>query len=165
MAPGFPNYFFLLQAQGTALGGVVPLQCEISATYIAKCIRKIQSQSYTSLHPKFEATNDFNAVLDGFYANKTSSDTCSSWWKAGKGATRNLVGWPGSGYHRFDNMRDPRWEDFTFERAQRSKSNLFDFFGNGYTEREARADIDDLTKYLREYGEVDLRTIHESWTD
>lgn len=165
MTPGFPNYFFLLQVQGTALGGVVPLQCEISATYITKCIRKLQSQSYTSLCPTVDATEEFNAVLDGFYENKISSDTCSSWWKAGKGRTRNLVGWPGSGYHRFDNMRDPRWEDFTFKTAKRSEKNRFDYFGNGFTERERRADADDLTKYLKPVGEVDLRTIHESWTD
>ena len=85
--------------------------------------------------------------------------------KAGKGQTRLLVGWPGSGYHRFDNMRDPRWEDFTFKRAKASERNRFDFFGNGFTERERRGDADDLTKYVKPIGEVDLKTIHESWMD
>jgi len=79
IAPGFPNYFFILQIQGTALEGVVPLQFEISATYNAKCIREIQSQPYTSPSPTIEATEDFNAALDGVSSNKVSSDTCHSW--------------------------------------------------------------------------------------
>lgn len=165
MAPGFPNFFFILQAQGTALGGVVPLQCEISATYIAKCIRKIQCQSYTSLHPSVEATEDYNAVVDGFFDSKVTSDTCNSWWKVGTGKTRHLASWPGSGYHRFDNMRDPRWEDFVFERSKQSEKNRFDYFGNGYSMREKRGDRDDLTKYLKPAGQVDLKILHESWTD
>ncbi len=165
MAPGFPNFFVILQAQGTATGGVVPLQCEISATYIAKCIRKIQSQSYTSLHPTIEAAEEFNAVVDGFFDARVTSDSCSSWWKVGKGKTRHLASWPGSGYHRFDNLREPRWEDFIFKRAKRSEKNRFDYFGNGFTEREKRADPEDLTKYLKPVGQVDLKTLHESWTD
>ena len=165
MAPGFPNYFFILQVQGTALGGVVPLQCEISATYIAKCIRKIQSQSYTSLYPTVEATEEFNAVVDGFSEGKVTTDSCNSWWKAGPGKSRMLVSWPGSGYHRFDILREPRWEDFVFKKMGQSEKNRFDFFGNGFTKREERADPDDLTKYLKPAGEVNLRTLHESWTD
>lgn len=165
MAPGFPNFFFILQAQGTALGGVVPLQCEISSTYIAKCIRKVQSQSYTSLHPSVEATEEFNAVVDGFFDTKVTSDTCNSWWKVGSGKTRHLASWPGSGYHRFDNMRDPRWEDFVFKRARASERNRFDYFGNGFSTREARGDPDDLLRYVRPVGKIDLRTLHESWTD
>ena len=165
IAPGFPNYFFILQIQGTALEGVVPLQFEISATYNAKCIREIQSQPYTSPSPTIEATEDFNAALDGVSSNKVSSDTCHSWWKVGPEKTRMLVSWPGSDYHRFDNLRDLQWEDFNFKRTRRAEGNRFIHFGNGYTKREERGDCDDLTKYLKPVGQVNLQILHESWVD
>lgn len=170
MAPEFPNMFFVLQVQGTALGGTVPVHCEQTATYIARCIRKIQSQSYAALEPSQDATDEFDAVVDGFFAGKVSADSCSSWWKLGRGNTRITVSWPGSGHHRWDISRDPRWEDFVFHPRPSGdggslSSNRFAYFGNGYTRKEVDGDLEALTRYLRPRGKVDLRTIHESWTE
>jgi len=164
MTPNFPNYFFVLQTQGTALGGTVPLQCEQTATYIAQCIRKIQSQSYSSLEPTEEATQDFDAVVEGFFADKVTTDSCSSWWKQGSGPSRVLISWPGSGLHKWDISRYPRWEDFSFERRKGAEGNRFHYFGSGLTAKEEKGDANTLTAYLTEVGKADLRTLHESWT-
>jgi hypothetical protein len=139
------------------------LQAESSATYIARAIRKVQSQSYTALVPKHEATIEFNHLLDGYFDNKVLSDTCDSWLKAGKGKTRVLAGWPGSGHHRFDILREPRWEDFDYVRSKDARSNRYEYFGNGWTEKERRGDANENTKYLFEVGKADLATLHEAW--
>ncbi|KAF9877191.1 4-hydroxyacetophenone monooxygenase [Colletotrichum karsti] len=163
MAPGFPNYFTVLQAQGNARGGTVPVQIEISATYIAKCIRKIQTQSYASLNPREDAAQEFNDIVNGYFDNKVTADRCNSWFKQGAGATHVLIAWPGTFHHRADILRDPRWEDFEFVRRPGSEKNRFEYFGNGQTAREVRRDEEDITGYLREIGKIDIATIHEAW--
>ncbi|KAF4809306.1 FAD-binding monooxygenase moxY [Colletotrichum siamense] len=163
MAPGFPNYFTVLQAQGNARGGTVPLQIEIAATYIAKCIRKVQTQSYASLDPREEAARDFNDIANGYFDNKVTTDKCNSWFKQGGGATHVLIAWPGTFHHRADILRDPRWEDFQFIRRPGAEKNRFEYFGNGLTAREVRRDEEDITGYLREIGKIDIATLHEAW--
>ncbi|CAK7204021.1 hypothetical protein SEUCBS139899_006772 [Sporothrix eucalyptigena] len=163
MAPDFPNYFFVMQTQGTPFGGTVPVKCEQTATYIAACIRKVQAQGYASLEPTTEATDDFDAVVEGFFADKTTADTCRSWWKQGGGGGRVTMGWPGSMHHKGDVTRDPRWEDFHFQRRN-NVSNRFHYFASGLTAREEVGDADELTSYLVTQEDVDLKTLHEGWT-
>ncbi|CZR52655.1 related to monooxigenase [Phialocephala subalpina] len=211
MAPSFPNYFFLLQAQGNGQGGTVPLQAETTATYIAKVIRKIQTQSYSSLNPTVEATRDFNAIVSSYFEDKVTTDTCNSWFKPVKqhiinsptnsvdttnlssNAQRVAIAWPGTGHHRFDILRDPRWEDFHFGRRRDAGVNRYEYFGNGDTARETRfiaaknkgkkdgEDVrwegggwqesfedggkNDVTPYLKEVGKVDLELLHEVWNE
>ncbi|CAK7211411.1 hypothetical protein SBRCBS47491_001117 [Sporothrix bragantina] len=180
MAPHMPNYFFVLQAQANGGGGSIPLQCELSATYIAKVLRKMQLQQYRSITPSREATEDFNAYCAGHFQDKVVSDNCSSWLKMetkdGKekeSGSRTLVWWPGSGHHRIQACLDPRWEDFEYERRRtpQAQRNRYHYFGNGWTtiERDAGAGADGksateiLTGYLHEAGAVDLRSLHEQW--
>ncbi|CAK7213573.1 hypothetical protein SBRCBS47491_001850 [Sporothrix bragantina] len=166
MAPRFPNYFFVLQTQGTPFGSTVPVKCEQTATYIAQCIRKIQAQGYVALEPSEEATDDFDAVVEGFFADKSTSDSCSSWWKQGEGASgRVVVSWPGSMHHKGDITRTPRWEDFVFEKNKDSQKNRFHYFANGMAAREEQEDnADELTSYLTTTEDVNLKTLHEGWT-
>ncbi|KAL3292175.1 flavin-binding monooxygenase [Colletotrichum asianum] len=138
MAPGFPTYFTVLQAQGNARGGTVPLQIEIAATYIAKCIRKVQTQSYASLNPREEAAREFNDIVNGYFDNKVTTDKCNSWFKQGAGATH-------------------------FIRRPGAEKNQFEYFGNGLAAREVRRDEEDITGYLREIGKIDIATLHEAW--
>ncbi|KIH87062.1 hypothetical protein SPBR_04850 [Sporothrix brasiliensis 5110] len=164
MAPDFPNYFFVLQAQGTPFSGTVPVKCEQTATYIAACIRKVQAQSYAALEPTQDATDDFDAVVEGFFADKATTDTCSSWWKQGPGPSRVTLGWPGTMHHKGDVTRTPRWEDFAFQRRKEAAANRFHYFGSGLTAREEDGDPDELTSYLTTADELDLQTLHEGWT-
>ena len=186
MAPDMPNYFFVLQAQSNGGGGSIPLQCELSATYIAKVLRKMQLQQYRSITPSREATEDFNAYCAGHFRDKVVSDNCSSWLKmettrggeeGGKEqekGSRTLVWWPGSGHHRIQACMDPRWEDFEYERSRtpQAQRNRYHYFGNGWTtiERDAgvtrrngKSAAEALTGYLHEVGYMDLRSLHEQW--
>ncbi|CAK7207272.1 hypothetical protein SEUCBS139899_010082 [Sporothrix eucalyptigena] len=174
MAPDMPNYFFVLQAQSNGGGGSIPLQCELSATYIAKVLRKMQLQQYRSITPSREATEDFNAYCLGHFRDKVVSDNCSSWLKVqtGKESSRTLVWWPGSGHHRIQACLDPRWEDFEYERrlTPQAQRNRYHYFGNGWTtiERDAgpateKDAAEALTSYLHEVGTADLRSLHEQW--
>ncbi|WAO91495.1 Hypothetical protein NCS54_00897000 [Fusarium falciforme] len=166
MAPGFPNYFFVLQAQGNARGGSVPLHIETSGVFIAKAVRKIQSQSYAALDAREEAAQEFNDVVGGFFENSVTGDACRSWFKSETGPSRLLIAWPGSYHHRAGILRDPRWEDFTFEARPGATRNRFEYFGDGTVEKESRPDRDPLrlTSYLTEIGKIDLATYQESWT-
>lgn len=141
-----------------------------------------------------------------------STDTCNSWFKPLKqhllnsaedelkvnttnisaNAQRVAIAWPGTGHHRFDILRDPRWEDFEFQRAPDAKVNRYEYFGDGNTARETRfiaakqkgdQDVrwegggwqdggegagvgrDDVTAYLKEIGKVDLELLHEVWNE
>lgn len=179
MAPGFPNYFFVLQAQGNARGGSVPLQTEITAAYIAKAIRKIQSQSYVSLDPLEEAAQEFNDINGAFFEGSVISDNCNSWFKQkhvvkeGEDASlpsdlvnRVCIAWPGTYHHRAEALRNPRWEDFVFaRRGGGARKNRFEYFGNGSTAREESGDPADLIRYVRTAGEIDLAVLHESWNE
>ncbi|KAL4885426.1 hypothetical protein BJY04DRAFT_230965 [Aspergillus karnatakaensis] len=166
MAPGCPNYFTVLQAQGNARGGSVPLQCEIASTYIAKCIRKVQSQSNVWLEPRQDAAEEFNDVVNGWAQDKVFQDSCDAWSKIGYGATRTLLTWPGTYHHRSAALRDPRWEDFHFKRRTGAEKNRFEYFGTGITWREVHGRSDELlTSYLKEVGKFDLATVHELWND
>ena len=164
MAPGYPNYFTVLQAQANALGGSVPLQAEITATYISKAIRKIQSQSYRALDPTQEAADEFNNLIDNYFEGKTIQGECRSWAKIGYGKGRVVMAWPGSFQHRVRALRDPRWEDFHFVRHPGAEVNRYEYFGNGLTDINEGEDDERLTSYLREYGEVDPRRHHE-WSE
>ncbi|KAJ9144991.1 4-hydroxyacetophenone monooxygenase [Pleurostoma richardsiae] len=146
MAPGYPNYFTVLQAQGNARGGTVPLQIEVTATYIAKCIRKVQSQSYSSLDPRQDAVEDFNDIANGYFQGKVTLDNCNSWFKQ-------------------DVLRDPRWEDFEFTRKPGAERNRYEYFGNGSTVRDVDGDDRRITYYLKEIGKIDLETVHELWNE
>ncbi|KAI0973585.1 hypothetical protein F4678DRAFT_405099 [Xylaria arbuscula] len=163
MAPGYPNYFSVLQAQGNARGTTAPRQIEITVTYIAKCIRKIQSQSYVSLDPHEDAVQDFNDIVNGFFDNSVTHDKCTSWFKQGAGGGRMLIWWPGTLHHCADTLRDPRWEDFEFQRAKHARLNRFEFFGNGTTVRDDKGNDRDLTNYLKLVGDIDLATYLEDW--
>ncbi|KAJ4294315.1 hypothetical protein N0V90_008005 [Kalmusia sp. IMI 367209] len=156
MAPGFPNYFTVLQAQGNARGGTVPLQIEIASTFIAKAIRKVQSESYIALYPSEDAATEFNDIVAGYFDDKVTMDKCNSWFKQAPGRSRVLIAWPGTYHHRAGILRNPRWEDFHFIRARDATRNRFEYFGNGWTEKEARGDEREITDYLNEVRDVNV---------
>ena len=145
------------------MGGSYPLNAEISASYIAKVIRKVQGQGYLGIYPSQEATDDFNEIVSSHFEDKVINDDCDGWWKAGFGKSRPLLYWPGSGHHRFDIVREPRWEDFVFIKSEKGKRNRFEYFANGIAEYEKTADVKQLTRYVKEVGKIDLSTLHENW--
>ncbi|KAL6247988.1 hypothetical protein RBB50_005336 [Rhinocladiella similis] len=184
MAPQMPNYFFVLQAQGNAFGGTVPYQCEISATYIARVIRKVQRHGYKTIRPSPRAAEEFSVVVDRYFENSVINDGCRTYFKLGgkTGKARNVIGFPGTTRQRLEVFSDPRWEDFVFADpregeesgsdadAGTTKTTLEDleknnrflrFWGDGRTALDRANDLDAMTDYLTEVGKVDLRRLHE----
>jgi len=144
-----------------------------------------------------------------YFEDKVTTDICNSWFKPVKqhiinspanevdaakyrpNEQRVAIAWPGTGHHRFDILRDPRWEDFEFERVKDAEQNRYEYFGNGDTARETRfvaakkgaqavrwegggwqdggivddGDKIDVTGYLKEVGKVDLELLHEHWNE
>ncbi|KAH4061929.1 hypothetical protein HBI17_093980 [Parastagonospora nodorum] len=161
--PGFPNLFFLAGPHATGPSGTVPQAVETALTYFAKAMRKASSQGIKSMAPSKEATDDFIDYCDAFFPTTVLTDNCSSWNNGGVPGQRIHGLWPGSAAHITLVRREPRWEDWEYERE--NKQNRFAYFGNGYTEAEID-ETTDLTSYLRAPGqEVDLRDLHESWWD
>ncbi|KAI4635546.1 uncharacterized protein J4E87_000498 [Alternaria ethzedia] len=161
--PGFPNLFFLAGPHATGPSGTVPHGVETSLTYFAKVLRKVSSQGLKSLSPSKEATDDFVDYCDAFFPTTVLTDKCSSWNNGGIPGQRIHGLWPGSAAHFTIARREPRWEDWEYEREH--KGNRFAYFGNGYTEAELDESTD-LTSYLKAPGqEVDLRDLHERWWD
>ncbi|KAF2254387.1 FAD/NAD(P)-binding domain-containing protein [Trematosphaeria pertusa] len=161
--PGFPNLFFLAGPHATGPSGTVPYAVETALTYYAKVMRKVSSQGIKSIAPSKAAADDFVDYCDAFFPSTVLTDNCSSWNNGGVPGSRIHGLWPGSAAHQTFIRRDPRWEDWEYERF--NPVNRFAYFGNGYT----RGEVDegtDLTPYLRAPGqELDLRDLHESWWD
>ncbi|KAF2023486.1 FAD/NAD(P)-binding domain-containing protein [Setomelanomma holmii] len=161
--PGFPNFFFLAGPHATGPSGTVPQAVETALTYFAKVFRKVSTQGLKSIAPSKEAADDFVDYCDAFFPTTVLTDNCSSWNNGGIPGQRIHGLWPGSAAHITIVRREPRWEDWEYEREH--KGNRFAYFGNGYTQAETDESTD-LTSYLRAPGkEVDLRDLHESWWD
>ncbi|KAL2415483.1 FAD-binding monooxygenase moxY [Exophiala dermatitidis] len=179
-APNAPNYFFVLQAQGNAFGGSVPYQCEISATYIARLIRKVQREGYRALYPSDAAAKDFSVVVDQYFDKSVVNDKCRTYFKLEDklGKSRNVLGYPGTTRQRLEVLAEPRWEDFVFEDGQGSlvtpvdylapaKSSPTDnrflrFWGAGRSSLDENDSLDAMiSAFLAERGKSDLRTLHE----
>ncbi|KAH7071159.1 hypothetical protein BKA63DRAFT_474670 [Paraphoma chrysanthemicola] len=161
--PGFPNLFFLAGPHATGPSGTVPQAVETALTYFAKVFRKVSSQGLKSISPSKEAADDFIDYCDAFFPTTVLTDNCSSWNNGGVPGQRIHGLWPGSAAHITRVRREPRWEDWEYERKH--KGNRFAYFGNGYTQAEIDESTD-LTSYLKAPDEkVDLRDIHESWWD
>ncbi|OAP62747.1 hypothetical protein AYL99_01974 [Fonsecaea erecta] len=181
MAPDTPNYFFVLQAQGNAFGGSVPYQCEISATYIAKVIRKAQRHRYATVSPTVAAAREFSEVVDRYFEDSVVNDGCRSYFKlgGGTGKARNVIGYPGTTRHRLEVLSDPRWEDFVFETLDGARlgadpqektapptapNRFHSFWADGRSALDETNDLDAVTYYLKEAGQADLRHLHEDLT-
>ncbi|KAA8911483.1 hypothetical protein FN846DRAFT_1000864 [Sphaerosporella brunnea] len=161
-APKFPNFFFIGGPSATGYAGTIPHSYETQAVYIAKILRKIATQGIVSITPSDGAADEFHTYADAFWPKTVLSEECSSWYNGGVKGGRVRGLWPGSSTHATLARREPRWEDFVYERKS---ANRFAYFGNGWSSRELREEDVDLTPYLRRPEEVDLRSYHEGWWD
>ncbi|RVX71012.1 hypothetical protein B0A52_03377 [Exophiala mesophila] len=179
-APHAPNYFFVLQAQGNAFGGSVPYQTEISATYIARLLRKLQRDGYRALYPTEAATRDFTVVVDKYFEKSVVNDKCRSYFKLEDkpGKSKNVIGYPGTTRQRVEILAEPRWEDFVFEGddgtvisaevgspshegSGPSPNRFTRIWGRGRSVLDDENNLDAVTYHLAEIGKVNLRTLHE----
>ncbi|EGX92984.1 hypothetical protein CCM_04356 [Cordyceps militaris CM01] len=160
--PGFPNILFVHGPYGTGPSGTVPQSVESQLTYVAKLLRKVSREGIKSVDADSKAADDFNEFSDAFFKTTVFSDNCSSWYNGGKPGARVHGIWPGSAAHLTIVRRDPRWEDWNYEYMSGSGNRFHWYLGNGSTRQEADP-ASDMTSYLRNPEDVDLKDIHESW--
>lgn len=160
-APTFPNLLFIAGPHGTGPSGTVPHSIEIQLTYYAKLLRKVASQGIQTITPSEKATNDFVAYSDAFFDTTVFRDGCSSWANGGRPGARIHGHWPGSAAHVTIVRKEPRWEDWEYEYV-RGEKNRFAYLGLGWTKQEMQ-EGSDMTGYLRDPEQIDLRNLHEAW--
>ena len=160
--PGFPNLFFLHGPHGTGPSGTVPYSVECQVSYFARILRKVSREGIKSIVPSQRAADDFVEYCDAFFATTVMSDSCSSWYNGGKPGARIHGVWPGSAAHLAIVRREPRWEDFEYEYLSETGNRFLWYLGSGWTRRERDLEAD-MTPYLGDQGERDLRDVHESW--
>jgi cation diffusion facilitator CzcD-associated flavoprotein CzcO len=160
--PGFPNLFFIHGPNATGPSGTVPHSVETQLAHVAKILRKISREGIKSVTPSVKATDDFVEYCDAFFARTVLASGCSSWYNGGLPGSRIHGLWPGSAAHLTIVRREPRFEDWEYEYLAEGGNRFLWYFGNGWTRKE-RDPESDMTPYLRQPGEVDLRDVHESW--
>lgn len=158
--PHFPNYLsefppnFAYQVQRVtgnevfngpfgpyAHGSFLPIT-ETTSKHFIQMIEKMAYEHVTSFEPKLEAVEDFEEHRRTFIPRTAWSSPCRSWFKQGT-IDGEVMMWPGSRIHFFENMQRPRWEDYELKHANK---NRFHYFGNGFSAREF--DGRDLSWYL-----------------
>ncbi|KAK7052585.1 FAD/NAD-P-binding domain-containing protein [Favolaschia claudopus] len=141
---GFPN-MFLVYGPGSGLNtATILVLLENQVQYVAKAVKKIQRERLRSMEAKKEATADWTEHRKAYFPKTVYMDECNSWYKAADGTVVGL--WPGSALHAIRALAEPRWEDYEYERIDKT-SNRLHWLGSGETVNE-RTGTGDLAWYL-----------------
>ncbi|KAI0124580.1 FAD/NAD(P)-binding domain-containing protein [Hypoxylon sp. NC0597] len=162
--PGFPNLGFIHGPHGSGRSGTVPHSVEVQVTFYAKLLRKVGREGIKTIQPSRKAADDFVQYSDAFFQTTVLSENCSSWYNSGRPGSRIHGLWPGSATHATIVYRDPRWEDWEYEYLSPTGNRLAWYFGVGCTKKEQDPNSD-ITPYIKDHSNVDLRDVHESWWD
>ncbi|TVY48521.1 putative sterigmatocystin biosynthesis monooxygenase [Lachnellula occidentalis] len=140
--PNFPNYLIFNGPFGPyGHGSFLPIT-EVISKHFIQMIEKMAYEHVTSFEPTQEAVADFEEHRRAFIPRTAWSQPCRSWFKQGT-VDGEVMMWPGSRIHFFENMLKPRWEDYHLQTARK---NRFAYLGNGFSAREF--DGRDLSWYL-----------------
>ncbi|CAI6100496.1 unnamed protein product [Clonostachys chloroleuca] len=161
-SPGFPNLGFILGPYGFGSSGSIPYTVEVQIAFYSKLLRKIDLEGIKSIQAKKDATDEFIQWSDSLFQKTVLSDNCSSWYNGGNRGGRVHGIWPGSSGHMATALRQPRWEDWEYELLNDSGNRFAWFFGNGVTSKELDPEAD-VTGYLKEPSQVDIKDVHETW--
>ncbi|KAG5981359.1 hypothetical protein E4U55_003015 [Claviceps digitariae] len=160
--PGFPNLLYILGPNGAGRTGTVPHNVEVQVTLFARILRKVSREGIKTMQPSRKAADDFIQYSDAFWKTTVLSENCKSWYNSGVPGSRVHGLWPGSSSLVSIISNDPRWEDWEYEYLGDTGNRLLWYFGNGSTKKE-RDDTYDITSYLTDPAEMDLRKLHEGW--
>lgn len=131
-APRMPNFFALLGPQSHVGTGNLLIVMEAQLAYAAQCIHKCQREGIRSMVPRQDAVDDWIAYTDAYFPRTVYSADCPSWYKAGGGGGGRIrTLWPGSSQHAVAALRDPRWEDWEYERDPDYKHSM-SWLGDGH---------------------------------
>lgn len=129
-APHMPNFFTVLGPQSHVGTGNLLIIMEAELAYAAKCIQKCQREGIRSMTPKDSAIADWLKYTDAYFPRTVYSTQCPSWYKSGGHDTIRTL-WPGSSQHAVAALREPRWEDWDYERDSAYKHSM-SWLGDGH---------------------------------
>ncbi|KAJ5303741.1 hypothetical protein N7476_010540 [Penicillium atrosanguineum] len=130
---GMPNYFSFVGPNSPVSNGSLVQAIQGTAIYIAKCLKKMQTQSIRSMEISLKAQNDFNEHCQAYLKTTVWAGPCSSWYKQGTADGKIVAIYCGSTYHFLEALKEPRWEDYHFTYVPISQNNRFYYLGNGMT--------------------------------
>ncbi|KAK8043208.1 monooxygenase-like protein [Apiospora phragmitis] len=156
----FPNLFFVYGPNAAGRSGSVSHSVEVQVSFFARVLRKAAREGICTLQPSQRAADDFVEYRDAFFRSTVLTENCSSWYNGGKPGACIHGLWPGSGAHVETVLREPRWEDWEYTYLNRDGNWLTWYLGNGQT-REEEDPASDMTRYVRDPSEIDLRTLHD----
>lgn len=131
----FPNWFYSLGPNSAVGSGSLLALIEYQVEYAVKVALKMQREGLKSIEVKREAVEDYDEYIEHYFPTTVYSEKCRSWYKMGKEEGRVVALWPGSCLHALIALKDPRWEDFNYQRHDGAKNRLR-WLGNGMTYNE-----------------------------
>jgi hypothetical protein len=128
--PELTGSFSILGPQSHVGSGNLLIVMEAELAYAAKALNKCQREGYRSMVVKDEAVQSFLQYTDNYFGRTVFTTECKSWYKSGAdGAIRTL--WPGSSQHALVALREPRWEDWDWER-EKGYTHPMAWLGDGH---------------------------------
>ena len=149
-APHYPNYFMTLGPNCPVGNGPVLIAIEQQVSYIQQMLSKFQKENVRSFEVRSDATESFNRWKDAFMQDMVWTQACRTWYKTGFEGGRIVALWPGSTLHYLEAIKEPRYEDWTWN-YQRGE-NPWAFLGNGHSTAEKRPG-GDLAWYIRSHDD------------
>lgn len=143
-------------------GSVLTLSEHI-AKYIARAIRKCQTEGIKAMAPSRAAVDDFFEHVTAFMPRTAWAGSCRSWFKGGPDSQDGggdgpvTAVHPGSRIHFFHMLERFRGEDFeyVYDRPAGStgRQNRFSYLGNGFSTKELE-EGSDSTWYLDDKADM-----------
>ena len=119
------------------------------ARYVARAIRKCQTEGIRALAPSDAAVADYGAHITAFMPRTAWSAPGRSWFKGGTTDGPVTALHPGSRVHFFHMLERFRPEDWDYVYDAEARGNRFVYLGNGFSARELDPAVDS-TWYLDE---------------
>lgn len=113
MAPGMPNFFFLLGPNTAGLTSTYQM-IEAACGYIVQALAHLADNGLAWMEPKEVEVDAFCADIQSAYAGTTQNKGCVSWWTDGAGYAH--ANWPRSSIAYRLMMQDFRPLHFNFDR-------------------------------------------------
>ncbi len=110
----------------------------MTGVYVYRCLEKLQTEGYRSLEVRADATEDYNEHVQEYLSKTVWTGGCRSWYKRGTIDGPVVAIYGGTVFHFIECLKNPRWEDYLFERTPLTSRNRFAYLGNGFTPTEAR---------------------------
>ncbi|TFK24823.1 FAD/NAD-P-binding domain-containing protein [Coprinopsis marcescibilis] len=131
---GFPNWFQSLGPNGMVPGGSLTLGFERLVDYVVEVTLKLQRDRYKSIEARKEAVDGFDRFADSYFKKTVYGQPYASTYKAGNSPDgRVFVIWPGAPLHLAKALKNPRWEDYSYESTIGDEYENIAWLGDGTT--------------------------------